>query len=169
MIIFITGASGVGKSSVHKTLESLLGSKGFVVHDFDERGVPDAADGSWRINETRHWIKLGRQNNEKEISTIICGGARPSDAKDLSGVLFIFLDASEDIIRKCLLSRYTTPESIKEIERASGKSLEQFVIDNEISLKDRRKEIEKYNMVVIDTTLLSTQEVAQKIVTIVLS
>jgi len=88
-IFFITGASGVGKSSIIEPLRRLLGA-GVAVHDFDERGVPDAADQQWRIEETKHWILLGRRNLEKGITTIICGGARPSEVGDASDVGFIF-------------------------------------------------------------------------------
>lgn len=168
MITFITGASGVGKSSVIKPLRLLLDPKKFTIHDFDERGVPDAADQSWRIGETKYWVDIGRKNIQKGVKTIICGGARPSDIEKSSDVLFIFLDAEDAVIRKRLLSRYTTPESIREIERASGKSLEQFVIENEEFLKDRRKEVSAYNMINIETTHLSNQEVANKIADVVL-
>ena len=45
-IYFISGASGVGKTSVIKHLKGIL-PENYEVHDFDETGVPDDADHIW--------------------------------------------------------------------------------------------------------------------------
>jgi len=43
-LFIITGVNGIGKSTIIPELKGLLNSKNFVVHYFDERGVPDKAD-----------------------------------------------------------------------------------------------------------------------------
>lgn len=165
-LFFITGASGAGKSTIIEPLKQLLGS-GFDIHDFDERGVPDAADNQWRIDETAYWASVAEQNTKVGLSTIICGGARPSELKGRA--IFIFLDASEEIIRGRLLKRYSTPASIKEIERASGGTLDKFIKDNEIFLQQRRLEAKNYKTSILDTSEFTPHEVTKVVAEIIKS
>lgn len=114
-IVFITGANGVGKTTVMTPLRKLLGPE-FVLHDFDERGVPDNVGKEWRVAETQYWIGLGKENANKGIRTIVCGFVKPSEAQDPE-VGFVFLDADKEAISARLWSRYQTLESIEQIER----------------------------------------------------
>ncbi len=161
MTIFISGVSGVGKTTIIDHLKPLLG-EGFELHDFDERGVPDNVDRQWRIDETKHWIDLGSQNRENKIATIICGFARPSELEKSDDAKFILLDADEGTIRKRLLNRYQVPGSREGLERVAGKSLEQFVDDNVNFASTLRQEANEYGVEVIDTTELTPEQVAQK-------
>jgi len=70
-LFIITGVNGIGKSTIIPELKGLLNSKNFVVHDFDERGVPDKADREWRKSETRHWVTVAGHNISKNLSTIV--------------------------------------------------------------------------------------------------
>lgn len=161
-IFFITGVNGVGKSAVIEPLKSILDDK-FEIHDFDERGVPDNVNRQWRIDETKYWIDLGLENSNKNVITVICGFARPSEVLDNSSVDFILLDADERIIRKRLLSRYQSPESIETIEKVSGKSVHQFIKDNVNFISIMREEAKQRGLDVIDTSNLTPEAVAQEI------
>ena len=131
-IYFISGVSGVGKSSLIPHLKDLLSPDGFEVHDLDERGVPDDGGRTWHDNEVRHWIDVGNKNATRGVSTVICGFAEPeglarvSQEKDLP-IIVCLLDASDDTLRARLVGRHTTPQSIAEIERASGKPVSEFI------------------------------------------
>ncbi len=160
--IFITGVCGVGKTSLIKPLKELLGSE-FEVHDFDERGVPNNAGHGWRLAETQYWIGLGLDNSKKGLKTIVCGFARPSEISDNSAVGFILLDATAETIRKRLLNRYQTPESIETIQNVSGKTLEQFIDDNANFSSTMRTEAGECKVDVIDTNTMNPVEVAQKV------
>lgn len=55
-IYFISGVSGVGKTSTLEQLKRLLPANIFDARDFDERGVPDGGP-AWHDNETRHCLQ----------------------------------------------------------------------------------------------------------------
>jgi 2-phosphoglycerate kinase len=161
-IFFITGVNGVGKTSIIKYLKNTLDPH-FEVHDFDERGVPNNAGRDWRLEETKHWITLGKENGKQNISTIICGFARPSEISDES-VGFILLDANEETIKQRLWSRYQTTESIQIIEKVVNKPVQRFIDDNILFSKVMREEATKYGVKIIDTTQLTPEQVAKNIV-----
>jgi 2-phosphoglycerate kinase len=158
---FITGVNGVGKTAIMEYLMPLLGN-GFEVHDFDERGVPDNVGRQWRMDETQYWIELGLANFRKGIRTIVCGFARPSEQDDPS-TAFILLDASEETIRKRLLNRHQTPESVKAIERVSGKTVEQFIQDNVNFSGTIRDEARQYGVAIINTDNITPEQVAREV------
>jgi hypothetical protein len=73
MLLFVTGASGSGKTTIMPGLEKKFPE--YSIHDFDERGVPDDADTRWRQEQTEYWINKGIENQNLGQDTIICGGA----------------------------------------------------------------------------------------------
>lgn len=73
MLLFVTGASGSGKTVCIPGLEKRLPE--FDIHDFDERDVPSDADARWRQKETEYWINRGIENQRLGKDTVICGGA----------------------------------------------------------------------------------------------
>lgn len=131
-IYFISGVCGVGKSSVLKHLKNLLPADKYDIRDFDERGVPDGGGQEWHDRETFHWLETANENSKNNKSTIICGFQNPERFRQLHkkevhvpATLFL-LHASADILRKRLLGRYPNPESILEINRASGVPLDKL-------------------------------------------
>jgi predicted ATPase len=164
---FIIGVNGVGKSSLIPFLRSSLGSE-FVIHDFDERGVPDNAGKDWRISETLHWMQAGKENTSHNVSTIICGFSKPQEIVSAASKLYMnpkvcLLDASEETLSQRILSRYTTPESILELQRTTGKTPEKFVMDNIYISSQFRKESEENGFFILKTDNLSPEQVAEKI------
>lgn len=163
-IYLVTGVNGIGKSSVIPFLAKETIDKGFVIHDFDERGVPDNADKAWRISELKHWLSEGELNKQKGISTIICGYMKPDEIHDAaSDCIVILLDANSGIITKRVLGRYGTPESITELTRTTGKTPEKFASDNEWVSQKFREAAKEYGYTIIDTSELEPSEVATEI------
>ena len=73
MLLFVTGASGSGKTAVIPGLTAKFPE--YSIHDFDERGVPEGADTRWRQEQTEFWISKSIGNQHLGQDTIICGGA----------------------------------------------------------------------------------------------
>jgi RNase adaptor protein for sRNA GlmZ degradation len=170
-LFIITGVNGIGKSSVIPELKRTLDPSIFVVHDFDERGVPDNADREWRKSEMKHWVTISELNMSKNISTVVCGFVKANDitlaledASDIP-VSICLLDASLETISTRVLSRYTTPESLVELERTTGKTPEKFVGDNVWGASKFREEANENGYYVLDTDALTPQQVAASIVT----
>lgn len=173
-IYFISGVSGVGKTTTLKHLKNMLDSSLYDVRDLDERGVPDGGGFEWLNNETRYWLDVAKENAKKGKSTIICGFANPElfekvykKDEDIPAVI-ILLHASPQIIRTRLEQRHTTPESIQEIERAAGVSLEQFIQNNTSFSPELKKIFETRNLPIVDTDNKTPEEVVEEIIKIIM-
>lgn len=163
-IYFVSGVSSVGKTTTLKQLKSLLPGE-YDVRDLDERGVPDGGGAGWLASETRHWIDVANENALKGKVTVICGFANPDVLENIHKdtdvpATLILLNASGDTIRQRLIERYPTEESVKEIMRASGTTLEVF-IENCASFAPQLEAIfKKHNMPTVDTDGKTPEEVA---------
>jgi adenylate kinase len=166
---FITGVSGVGKSTTMASLKKLLPSDKFDIRDFDERGVPDGGGDVWHSKETKHWLDVATTNAEQGKSTIICGFNEPIRIKAVWTerhplVTLILLNASPETINKRLRGRYPTLESEKEIERASGTSLEKFIENCVTYLPIMYKNFKEQGCRIVETDNKTPDEIAREIV-----
>ncbi len=120
------------------------------------------------IKETERWIKFGQINLKKGITTIICGFSNPEELKKEKNIGFVLLDADKKTIAERITKRYQTEESIKELKRVSGNTVEKFIKGNtnfseklkSICLNDKR-------CAIIHTINILPEEVARQIVCIV--
>lgn len=96
-LYFIGGASGSGKTAVMPNLKELLGEN-IAVYDFDDIGVPDAADKKWRQEFTEKWLQklLSDGKDACLLGQMVLGEilACPS-AKMLGKVNFCLLDVDD--------------------------------------------------------------------------
>lgn len=171
-IYFISGVSGVGKTSTLIHLKNKLDSNLYDVRDIDERGVPDGGGLEWLNRETRYWLDVAKMNAQDGKNTIICGFANPElfelvykKEEDIPA-LIILLSASPETINARLLQRHNTPESIQEIERASGVSLEQFIQNNMSFSIEFKKIFEAKGLPIIETDNKTPEEIATEIIKI---
>lgn len=149
---FITGAEGVGKSSLIPLLKKEL--KNIDIHDFDEIGVPENPPLQWRLDTTIYWIKVALKNQIKGISTCIVGLCFPNEIekygehKKLDCLSYCLLDLSDEEREKRLHKRNTP-------EMASYNTI-----------KELRKEFEKtkHGKKIIDASYLSVEETAKKVI-----
>lgn len=160
-IYFIIGANGVGKTTLLSHLVALLPQSLFELHDFDERGVPDNADKNWRISETNYWITCGEENKQRGVSTVICGFSKPEEIGERAEI--ILLDVNAESLEKRLRGRYQTEESLKELERTTGKTVEKFLADNIWVSSLLRKSCGERGCKMIETSDVSPMDVAQAV------
>jgi RNase adaptor protein for sRNA GlmZ degradation len=161
-IFFVTGVVGAGKSSLVQLLEARLGL-GYEVHDFDERGVPDAVDMDWGAAENQYWLSVGAANSQKGVSTIICGFALPSDDDDRGRVRFILLDLDEKALRDRLMQRYSDPAKVKDLQRMRGMTVEESVRENVGSIPWLRDLCVARGAKVIDTSALTPAQTVEQV------
>ena len=173
-IYFISGVSGVGKTSTLEQLKRLLPANIFDVCDFDERGVPDGGGPAWHDNETLHWLDIAALNAANNKNTVITGFINPEQFKKIYNpdsdipAQIILLDVSADILRKRLYGRHATPKSKREIERAAGVVLDEFV-EQCVSFAPKLHLIfEQNNFPIVDTDNKMPKEVAREIVNLVI-
>ncbi len=160
-IYFIIGVNGVGKTTLLAHLVALLPQSLFELHDFDERGVPDNADKNWRISETNYWISRGEENKRRGASTVMCGFSKPEEIGERAEI--ILLDVNAESLEKRLRGRYQTEESLKELERTTGKSVEKFLTDNIYVSSLLRKSCEERGCKIIETSDVSPADVTQTV------
>ena len=169
-IYFVSGVSGVGKSSVMKELKTLLSSELYDIRDFDERGVPDNAGVEWHTDETIHWLKTAEDNAKLGKSTIVCGVVEPEsffklyNQNSVLPVQLFFLYASGDVLRQRLLGHYTTPESRADILRASGRPYDKYIEDMVTDSAGLLSAFQQAGAPIIDTDTKTSEQVAQEIV-----
>jgi len=153
-IIFLTGAEGVGKTSIINILKQNL--KDFEIFDFDEVSVPENPPLNWRYETTKHWLKIGEKNLEKNKSTLICGLTIPKEidkfsSKKLTDFIYIGLLDIE----------------IKEREnRLRKRGADQELINDTkclILLKNEFNKSKLKSKKIIDTTNLSILEVCETV------
>lgn len=171
-IYFISGANGVGKSTILPFLKALLPHSKFSVFDFDERGVPENADRNWRISESKYWINEGNRLAQKNKGTIICGFIKPDDLpgltdKESAEIRLILLDAKPEIIRQRLIKRYTKNNVFDESQKVIGKPVDKF-IESSVYFSVKMKEIFKeQGCLIVDTSDLTPKEVAKEVADII--
>ena len=171
-IYFISGVSGVGKTSTLEHLKKILPKSTFDVRDFDERGVPDGGGPTWHNNETRHWLDVAAQNALSGKSTVISGFTNPEQFKKIHNpekdipAQVILLDVSPEVLKKRLYGRHMTPKSKQEIERAAGTSLDEFVEQCASFAPQLRSIFEQHNFPIINTDDKTPEEVSQEVATL---
>jgi len=172
-IYFISGVCGVGKSATLKHLKNMLNPDFYNVRDLDERGVPDGGGIEWLKNETRHWFEVANENSKLNKSTVICGFANPELFDQIykkdsdTPYQIILLNASADTIRARLVGRHDTPESVKEIERAAGVPIEQFIQNNTNFSTEFKNIFEKQKLPIVETDDKTPKEVSDEVIAII--
>jgi len=99
MLIFVTGASGSGKTAVIPGLTKTFPE--YVVHDFDERVQHEKFGPKNRQEQTEFWINKAIENQNIGKDTIVCGGAVYGEIlacpsiKQIEGLAVCLLDCSD--------------------------------------------------------------------------
>lgn len=172
-IYFISGVCGVGKTTLIPHLKKVLPNEQYDIRDFDERGVPAGADHAWRKSEVKNWLSIGTTSAQKGLSTIICGFVKKEDFEGLieaetPEIKLVLLDADPEIIRKRLIGRYSVDGIFDENKKVCGNPVNEFIENNVTYCKTMREECEKAGYEIIDTSTMQPNEVAEKVIDIVL-
>ena len=154
-ILLITGACGVGKSSIFPIIKASLPE--INVHDFDEVGVPELPTIGWRKTITRHWLELSTENLKTEKSTVILGMIHPSEVRELVSV-----DIQKQI--KFLLLDVTIDERNRRFKCRNENR--DFLLNERKNLDNLQKWLKKssFDFEVLDTTKLEIDETANLVV-----
>ena len=111
MLLSLSGASGVGKSTILVALERTDLDAPVVCVEFDSIGVPEDADTSWRHGAIEHWVRFAVDAQEEGKHVVLCGQVPPGEllaapsADLLDGIAVCVLTASADTQRSRLLGR----------------------------------------------------------------
>ncbi len=168
---FITGSSGVGKSAVLPLLKKLLGSK-YDVHDFDEKLTKKVAMNpslveSWQQETIAFWKKKAQKNWLNKKGTVILGLVYPNEVVKIQPQIHCeccFLDASQEVLTKRLMKhRFSNAQKRKNLLQATGKTPQQFIIENTITIDRLRTETIQLKGCILDTSKDTIPQTAEKI------
>ena len=111
MLLSLSGASGVGKSTVLASLVHRDLAASVVRVEFDSIGVPKGADTSWRHGAIEHWVRFAVEMQEEGRHVLLCGQVPPGEllaapsADLIDGIAVCVLTASAQTQRTRLLGR----------------------------------------------------------------
>lgn len=118
MLLSVTGASGVGKSTVLAALEeSDLGNDVTCV-EFDSIGVPDGADTAWRHGAIEHWVRFAIEEQDAGRHVLLAGQVPPGELLAapsvdlLDRVAVCVLHSSPQVQESRLLGRGESADSL---------------------------------------------------------
>jgi len=165
-ILFITGISCSGKSSLYKSLKrSKRIPKSIIIHDIDENGVPEVGRDPWRSFRVEELFHKAIQNAKKRISTIICGISLPHEVIDSPqyqtsyNIDFLLLDISH---------KEHTERSKARHKRYGGYNLKKSIRDNkQLSRRLKSQIINQKNHFIINTEKYTKRKTLNKIINII--
>ena len=126
MLLSVTGASGVGKSTALVAVERALAGEPLVCAEFDSVGVPEeivhstGADGTtWRHQTIEHWVQRAVAERWGGRHLVLYGQvpvgellAVPS-ARLLDGIAACLLHCSPEVRRQRLIGRGEDPDTLE--------------------------------------------------------
>lgn len=110
-IIFITGTSASGKTTLYESFREDPDFENIEFHDIDEGGTPPIGRESWREYRVADLLFGAMERLKEGRSTIICGITKPHEVFELEHfdpglwVSFILLEISDDQISERINAR----------------------------------------------------------------
>jgi hypothetical protein len=101
-ILFITGVSTSGKTTIYESLKSDEELADFEFHDIDESGVPPVGRTPWRAFRVEELFYQATQKLREGKSSIICGITKPHEVieskhyKPELNIHFLLVDITSD-------------------------------------------------------------------------
>lgn len=119
MLLSVSGASGVGKSTVLEALQRSgeLGP-GVTCVEFDSIGVPDGADTAWRHGATEEWVRFAIEEQDAGRHVLLAGQVPPGElvaapsADRLDGIAVCVLHSSPEVQEARLVGRGERADSL---------------------------------------------------------
>lgn len=178
-LYFVSGASGSGKTSIMTNLQKILGDN-IDVYDFDDIGVPEATDKKWHHETTEKWLQILLKENKDAclLGQMVLGEifSCPS-ASQIKKINFCLLDVNDFERIQRLKKRNIYGADQHMLSWAAWLRMHHqdptwalHVIQDSDSCIMDFKRLENLNnwddvarVIIIDTTGLTLDEVAQKV------
>ncbi|WP_194420895.1 hypothetical protein [Microbacterium abyssi] len=118
MLLSVTGASGVGKSTVLAALEESDHGPDVTCVEFDSIGVPDGADTAWRHGAIEHWVRFAIEEQDAGRHVLLAGQVPPGEllaapsADRLDAIAVCVLHSSPEVQEARLIGRGEPADSL---------------------------------------------------------
>lgn len=169
-ILFITGSSASGKSSLYESLRGDTDFNGIEFHDIDENGVPVVGRGPWRKFRVEQLLYEAAERQKAGVSSIICGITLPHEVIESRyyrphyNVYFLVVEASTKQIRERLTARIDDNVSKDIYDESFNKTTRREIVVENLKLRKLlRNSIDSLRHGYrIDASKLSKQELHDK-------
>ncbi len=153
-ILFITGISCSGKSSIYKSLKrSKRIPKSIIIHDIDENGVPAVGLDPWRSFRIEELFYEAIQNYKQGKSTIVCGISLPHEI--IESIQYKFSLNIHFLLLQTPLTEHIKRNRIRH-KRYGGYNLKKSIKANkELANKLRNQVINQKHHFIINTIQLN--------------
>lgn len=117
MLLSVSGASGVGKSTVLAAVKDL--GEDITCVEFDSIGIPDGADTAWRHGAIERWVRFAIEEQSAGRHVLLVGQVPPGEllavpsAHGLNGLAICILHASPEVQRARLIGRGEPADSLE--------------------------------------------------------
>lgn len=118
MLLLVTGASGVGKSTALAAVASADFGQRVECVEFDSVGVPDGADTAWRHGATEQWVQYALERQREGTNVVLFGQVAPGEmlaapsVDQVDALAICVLHASPETQEARLLGRGESGESL---------------------------------------------------------
>jgi broad-specificity NMP kinase len=131
---FITGASGVGKSTALRLVrDASTAQEQLRFRDIDDAGVPRGVDAAWRREQVAAWVELAARMRRDGLVLVLSGVVEPGDVDDAMPARpvvvprFCLLHASAKVLAARLRERLSSPAAAADLVRVTGQAPQQYV------------------------------------------
>lgn len=170
-ILFITGGSAAGKTTLYASLRSDSRLAELEIHDMDERGVPAVGRGPWRAFRAQELLYAAGQAFEQGRASVICGNIQPHEIiespyfKQSYNVHFLYLEISLDTLRKRLAARIKAHEAAGTFDESFNKATYTQAVhaNQEFARKVKVSVQNQKNGHILRTATLSKQQMHEKV------
>jgi broad-specificity NMP kinase len=129
--LFVTGVSGVGKTTTLGVLRAAGLPTAYSLHDMDEKGVPQGAGSLWRKEQVSAWLGVAVTLHSEHRALVVAGVVEPEDVTDARcpdvAVRYCFLDVEQSVLEARLLGRLGSGAGASELMRVTGQTPAQFI------------------------------------------
>ena len=169
-MIFISGAAGVGKTTVVDNLRRRLPREKYALHDIDESDLWTHDYPAWRAAKVDYWLQRSKSNNETGMDTVLSGIVSPKVVADVPTfsaelpIKYVLLHAAPEVLASRLISKLGTEEERAEFDEERIRQMKEFVDGH---LAKNKKLLEAFESCadaeVIDTTNSAPDEVCERV------
>lgn len=174
-ILFITGTSASGKSTLYESLKNDPTLKEVIFHDIDEAGVPPVGRGPWRKFRVEELLYEAVQLLDKRKSVIICGIVKPHEViesryfQPSQNIHFLMIDVPYEIVKARIRERVDNQPKIGTFDEVfNPDAMQETLLSNKNLLQELRNSIsQQKHGHLLDAASLSKQQMHDNVLEII--
>lgn len=174
-ILFITGTSASGKTTLYESLRADPTLKNIRFHDIDENGVPPVGRNAWRRFRVEELLHEAVGELDKNLSTIVCGISKPHEVvesryfKPSFNVHFLMIDFPYEVIKARIEDRVDKQQKVGEFDEVfNPDALAEMLLVTKNLLRELRNSIsQQKNGYLLDASKLTKKQMHERAIKVI--